>query len=141
MKRALNPFAGRWAIPGGFMEKGETVEQAACRELREETCLILDPDELAIYGVMSIPAINEVYISLIAPLPSMAFGCTPEASDIRLLSQAELARYERAYAPTTDMLIRDLYGNLIGGTIGCHAAVLMGVNGASSYSRRGKLRT
>jgi 8-oxo-dGTP diphosphatase len=39
IKRRNEPFAGKWAIPGGFMEMAEPVEQAARRELREETGL------------------------------------------------------------------------------------------------------
>lgn len=37
IKRKSPPFKGRYALPGGFVEVGETVEQAACRELMEET--------------------------------------------------------------------------------------------------------
>jgi len=37
IKRKKSPFIGKWAIPGGFMEKNETVEETALRELKEET--------------------------------------------------------------------------------------------------------
>jgi 8-oxo-dGTP diphosphatase len=37
IERKNDPFAGMWAIPGGFMEGNETIEEAAVRELKEET--------------------------------------------------------------------------------------------------------
>ncbi len=37
IQRKEEPFKGRWAIPGGFVEEGETLEEAAHRELEEET--------------------------------------------------------------------------------------------------------
>lgn len=39
IERKVDPFAGKWAIPGGFMEGDETAEQTAIRELKEETGL------------------------------------------------------------------------------------------------------
>jgi len=36
--------AGTWSFPGGHIEAGETVMDAACRELREETGIIIPPD-------------------------------------------------------------------------------------------------
>lgn len=37
IERKKAPFKGYWALPGGFVEGDETIEQAACRELQEET--------------------------------------------------------------------------------------------------------
>jgi ADP-ribose pyrophosphatase YjhB (NUDIX family) len=46
-KRANPPQAGRWSIPGGKIEPGESDEQALVREVREETGLLVEPGRLA----------------------------------------------------------------------------------------------
>ncbi len=39
IKRAANPDKGLWSVPGGLVEVGERIEDAAIREAKEETCL------------------------------------------------------------------------------------------------------
>jgi 8-oxo-dGTP diphosphatase len=53
IKRKNPPFRGKWALPGGFVEYGETVENAAKRETWEETGLDVEIDGL--FGVYSEP--------------------------------------------------------------------------------------
>jgi 8-oxo-dGTP diphosphatase len=53
IRRANEPFRGRWALPGGFVDVGESVEQAAVREIEEETGLKIELERLV--GVYSQP--------------------------------------------------------------------------------------
>jgi ADP-ribose pyrophosphatase YjhB (NUDIX family) len=51
IKRGNEPSKGKWTIPGGLVELGETVENAVIREAKEETCLdVEDPQLIDVVG-------------------------------------------------------------------------------------------
>lgn len=55
VKRAQNPQQGNWDIPGGYLDWDETLQQAASRELLEETGLIVPANEWKMFDIFSQP--------------------------------------------------------------------------------------
>jgi ADP-ribose pyrophosphatase YjhB (NUDIX family) len=55
VRRAIPPRIGDLALPGGFVDFGETWQEAACREVLEETNLLITPEELSLLELISVP--------------------------------------------------------------------------------------
>lgn len=55
IRRAIEPHVGRLALPGGYMDVGETWQQAAARELWEEAGVRIDAAELKLFDVLNSP--------------------------------------------------------------------------------------
>jgi len=55
VRRKGHPYLGCWALPGGFVNPNETVEQTAARELAEETGVVCATDQLTPVGIFSKP--------------------------------------------------------------------------------------
>lgn len=94
-RRAIEPRLGLWTLPAGFMENGESTEQAAVRETMEEACATVD--NLELYGVFSIPHISQVYMMFRCALVSEDFRPGPESLDVRLFDPAGIPWDELAF--------------------------------------------
>ncbi len=96
IKRKNPPFKYKWALPGGFVEYGETVEGALFREIKEETGLTIKI--LSIIGIFSKPNRDpRGHTVTIAYLTKAIGGClkaSDDAADIILtksIKKRELA--------------------------------------------------
>ncbi len=106
LRRGFDPGRGRWTFPGGFVDLGESVEQAAHRETMEE--LRIEVELLRLLGVYS-RADDRVVLVV---FEAQALGepqTTPEATEIRAFSPDAVPWDDLAFWSTTAAL-RDLIG-------------------------------
>lgn len=87
-RRAIQPCYGLWTLPAGFMENGETTDQAAARETWEEAQAKIS--NLMLYAVISLPQVNHVYMIYLSQLESEDFAPGVESLETRLFSEHEI---------------------------------------------------
>ena len=94
-KRAIEPRKGFWTLPAGYMELGETTEQAAQREAREEACATIEIDRLlAMYSVARIGQVQIMYRARLVD-PDVKPGV--ESEDVALLDWDQIPWAELAF--------------------------------------------
>lgn len=94
-KRAIEPEYGKWTIPAGFMELGESVEEGAIRETLEEANARVEI--LKLQAVYSIPKIGQVYIIFLAKLLDLDFSPGSETLATQLFSIHDIPWEELAF--------------------------------------------
>ncbi len=109
IKRKKNPYKGFWAIPGGFVEYGEKVEEAALREAYEETGLKVELDHLL--GVYSDPDRDPrghvISICFIAHQIGGKLKADTDASEVSKFKWEELKKIKLAFDHA--IILRDAY--------------------------------
>ncbi len=89
VRRARDPGKGKWGLPGGFVDRGETIEQALAREVFEETGLRLT----ATRYLVSHPN-SYLYLGFAAPVIDLFYACEADVSKGIELDLEELEHYE-----------------------------------------------
>ena len=75
VKRDIEPMMGRWSFPSGYVDRGEVVEEAAVREVREETSVEVKLDGLlGVYSGRGAPVVLIAYAARVC-------GGSAEAGD------------------------------------------------------------
>ncbi|MHA2473779.1 MAG: NUDIX domain-containing protein, partial [Promethearchaeota archaeon] len=109
IRRKFPPFQGELALPGGFVEVGETVESACIRETKEETNLDIKINKLI--GVFSDPGRDPRGHNV-----TVAFLCTPltknenpkaldDAAEVEIVALSEISSLKLAF-DHKDIIIR-----------------------------------
>jgi 8-oxo-dGTP diphosphatase len=102
VKRAHPPIQGQWSIPGGALEVGELVRDAAIREAREETGLIIEPGELlGVYDRVLRHADGRVQYHYVL----VDFLCRPVGGELRAgTDAAEVRWFTREELPALNLV-------------------------------------
>ncbi len=87
-RRAIEPQAGFWTLPAGFLELREDPEEGARREAREEACAAIAID--ALLGVYTIPRISLVQLIYRAALESPDVAAGEESLEVGLFETAAI---------------------------------------------------
>jgi ADP-ribose pyrophosphatase YjhB (NUDIX family) len=103
-RRAQQPSLGTWTPPSGFMERGETLERAAVRETFEEAGVQIDPENLSLYSVSSLPTISEVYVVFRAVVESDSCRPGSESLEVGYFNEQEVPWGQLAFAQMPNFL-------------------------------------
>ena len=103
-KRNIEPRWGKWTLPAGFMELGESTAQGAARETREEAGALFEMEDL--FTVMSVPRVGQVHLYYRARLTSELFDPGHETLEARLFSEHEVPWDELAFRTVRETLER-----------------------------------
>ncbi len=104
-RRAIEPRAGYWTFPGGFLEIGEAAEEGARRETLEEVGLDVVPERLV--GVYTRPQVGIVLVAYAGEsVTDAAFAADFESSEVRWFSPDAIPWGDLAFE-TTEAALRD----------------------------------
>jgi mutator protein MutT len=110
IRRGKEPLRGRWVVPGGTVELGETLEQALVREVQEETGLVVRPRQVVtVFDRIQREAdrvdYHYVIVDYLCDYVAGEARAGSDAEAVALVAEADLAEYdlpEKALEVVTD---------------------------------------
>jgi ADP-ribose pyrophosphatase YjhB (NUDIX family) len=105
-RRAIAPRHGLWTLPAGFMENGESTQEAARRETLEEANARVEVGDL--YCYLNIPRISQVYVIFLARLLDLDFSPGAESQEV-VLCRREQIPWDRIAFPSIEITLRHFF--------------------------------
>ena len=111
IKRGQAPLKGEWSLPGGALELGETLEEGVCREVLEETGLIVEPISIVeVFDRISRDVegrvqYHYVLVDYLCRVSGGTLACATDAADARWATLEEL----EPIASFTEQVIRKAF--------------------------------
>ena len=102
LKRDIAPQKGKWVMPGGYVDRGERVEDAALRETEEECGIIIRIKE--VLGVYSYVGRLGVVVAYLAEHVSGELIVGDETQEVKLFRQDEIPWDDLAFPSTSNAL-------------------------------------
>jgi mutator protein MutT len=112
LRRGIEPAYGKWVFPGGFVDRGETVEAAAVRETREEVNLEVGIRKLL--NVYSYPGRPIIVIVFLAEVLGGHLKAADESLEVGTFSPRDIPWEDLAFPSTRDAL-REFVGTFNSG--------------------------
>jgi ADP-ribose pyrophosphatase YjhB (NUDIX family) len=116
-RRAIAPRAGFWTLPAGFMENGESLEQAALRETREEA--LAEVELLAPLASVSVPHVHQVHYMFHGRLVHGKYGIGVETSEVGLFNEENIPWNDIAF-PSVRYTLECFFADRRRGQFGFH---------------------
>lgn len=102
LRRRIEPARGKWSFPAGYVELGESLDEAAIRETQEEVALeIGELSLLNVYSYRESPVVTVVYVS---PIVGGEPHAGTEAEEVAFFSPEEVPWDELAFRSTREAL-------------------------------------
>ena len=89
-KRAIQPRIGKWTLPAGYMENGESSLDGAIRETQEEAGASVIVESNSLYTLFNLPKINQVYMFFRTELANLDFSAGIESQEVALFRETEV---------------------------------------------------
>ena len=116
-KRNIEPRWGKWTLPAGFMELGETTAQGAARETVEEAGAHIEMEGL--FTIINVARVGQVHLFYRAKLLSDQFDPGVETIEARLYAEHEIPWEDLAFK-TVHQTLERFFADRKAGAFGVH---------------------